>query len=337
MRNRSCSLEAQMRVPISAKESTVLWKTLASVLFKGIMKAAALAIALVAAAIVIQQTTSARNKETAKYLVGKPGAYYVGNERKRDRFRPKRTSKAPGTSGKKHLAKTTAHLQGTENESREINSLQSPGQQLGGGETMGNELNLISQVTGPGNMAIPPMSGYGGMMELMPMGMGLGPGMGMGMNRGMGMRNDMSNAMIPMVVGQLGQALGRTAAMIAKTFAMRKRKSSAGNSIAAAASSRPRNTEYPHGGGGTNGNTFAGGSAAAASSHLKNMEYPHGSGGTNGSTFAGGGVMGTSNQPGPAQSVTGNSREANSISREKNVVQEYKGEGYSVGNATQWE
>ncbi|XP_075723533.1 uncharacterized protein LOC119167858 isoform X8 [Rhipicephalus microplus] len=304
MRNRSCSLEAQMRVPISAKESTVLWKTLASVLFKGIMKAAALAIALVAAAIVIQQTTSARNKETAKYLVGKPGAYYVGNERKRDRFRPKRTSKAPGTSGKKHLAKTTAHLQGTENESREINSLQSPGQQLGGGETMGNELNLISQVTGPGNMAIPPMSGYGGMMELMPMGMGLGPGMGMGMNRGMGMRNDMNSAMIPMVVGQLGQALGRTAAMIAKTFAMRKRKSSA----AAAASSRPRNTEYPHGGGGTNGNTFAGGS-----------------------------VMGTSNQPGPAQSVTGNSREANSISREKNVVQEYKGEGYSVGNATQWE
>ncbi|XP_075723532.1 uncharacterized protein LOC119167858 isoform X7 [Rhipicephalus microplus] len=304
MRNRSCSLEAQMRVPISAKESTVLWKTLASVLFKGIMKAAALAIALVAAAIVIQQTTSARNKETAKYLVGKPGAYYVGNERKRDRFRPKRTSKAPGTSGKKHLAKTTAHLQGTENESREINSLQSPGQQLGGGETMGNELNLISQVTGPGNMAIPPMSGYGGMMELMPMGMGLGPGMGMGMNRGMGMRNDMNSAMIPMVVGQLGQALGRTAAMIAKTFAMRKRKSSA---------------------------------AAAASSHLKNMEYPHGSGGTNGSTFAGGGVMGTSNQPGPAQSVTGNSREANSISREKNVVQEYKGEGYSVGNATQWE
>ncbi|KAL3253092.1 hypothetical protein MRX96_054667 [Rhipicephalus microplus] len=181
---------------------------------------------------------------------------------------------------------SAANLQGTENESREINSLQSPGQQLGGGETMGNELNLISQVAGPGNMAIPPMS-----------------------------------------------KLDVLQPWIAKTFAMRKRKSSA----AAAASSRPRNTEYPHGGGGTNGNTFAGGSAAAASSHLKNMEYPHGSGGTNGSTFAGGGVMGTSNQPGPAQSVTGNSREANSISREKNVVQEYKGEGYSVGNATQWE
>ncbi|KAL3191684.1 hypothetical protein MRX96_059632 [Rhipicephalus microplus] len=232
-----------MRVPISAKESTVLWKTLASVLFKGIMKAAALAIALVAAAIVIQQTTSARNK------------------------------------------------------GREINSLQAPGQQHGGGETMGNELNLISQAAGPGNMAIPPMS----------------------------------SAMIPMVVGQLGQALGRTAAMVAKTFAMRKRKSSA----AAAASSRPRNTEYPHGGGGTNGNTFAGG--GAASSRPKNMEYPYGSGGTNGSTFAGGGVMGTSNQPGPAQSVTGNSRVANSIPSETNLVQEYRGEGYSVGNATQWE
>ncbi|KAL3191683.1 hypothetical protein MRX96_059632 [Rhipicephalus microplus] len=67
------------------------------------------------------------------------------------------------------------------------------------------------------------------------------------------------------------------------------------------------------------------------------MEYPYGSGGTNGSTFAGGGVMGTSNQPGPAQSVTGNSRVANSIPSETNLVQEYRGEGYSVGNATQWE
>ncbi|KAL1445638.1 hypothetical protein MTO96_044903, partial [Rhipicephalus appendiculatus] len=124
-----------------------------------------------------------------RFIVGKPGAHFVGNTRKQDRYTHRRTPKAPG---------------------KEVPPLTAPGPQLGEAETTGKELTAISQATGPGQNGIPGMSaggmpgmmngmgpagypgmmggmgGYGGMMDPMGMGPGMGPGMGMGMGWGMG-------------------------------------------------------------------------------------------------------------------------------------------------------
>ncbi|XP_037501642.1 elastin isoform X2 [Rhipicephalus sanguineus] len=224
------------------------------------MKAATVAIILLAAAILIQQTTSARAKGKARYVVGKPGAHYVGNMRKQDRWAHKRTPKGPETVGNNSPVKPAPHLQGTETET--------PGQQLGETETTASALRLngipdagaagmpgmMNGMGYPGMMG--GMGGYGGIMDPMAMGMGMGMGPGMGMGMGRGMRNGMGNNMVtPLVAGQLGQAIGRAAAGIARAVMMGKRNSAA----AAAASSYPWASGHYGGGAGAHGSAFGGG------------------------------------------------------------------------------